>query len=273
MALTEHRAEQLAQLTTLDITLPAPVTTAISGYASVMRMPAPPVPERGAAERAIRATADQLARHAMTGKQPAPPPQPLDVTPVRQARQDDTDALDRAALHRELRAAAALVLCETFSSSPQAITAIQARHSQVMGELARHARLLPEGADDSTALEAGGQHRESYLAARDLATLAARLREAVRLIEDHSPFDVSDSLELCLGYERTGQLYRRAWLAPSSTTVYGPLGSLDFWLSACREPGYEFWLPSAAELRAHANRMREQMHAARVRGLDPQHVF
>src|SRR5215469_4252551 len=106
MATTELRAEQLTTLAHFgQLTLPAPVATAISGYEAVMASPAPPMPERGADPRAIAATADELARQAMLGKQPVPPPQPLDVTPITRARQADQDALDRVALARELRTA------------------------------------------------------------------------------------------------------------------------------------------------------------------------
>ena len=274
MALTEHRAGQLAQLTALGITLPAPVTTAIAGYQAVQALPFPPPPEPGATQRAITALADELARDAMTGKKPGQPPVPLDVTPIRQARQDDQDSLDRVALARELRAAAAAVLCATVSgkNAQQVIGALQARHREVMAQLVDHARLLPPDADDQAALEAGGQVRESYLTARDLTTLATQLREAVRLTEDRQSDYAADGLELCLTFEKTGRLYRNAWMAPTGTTIHGPLGSFEFYLAACRED-YEWWLPSAAELDAHATRMREQMHANRVRGLDPAHVF
>lgn len=275
MSTTEHRAAQLARLTALDITLPAPVTTAIAGYQAIMALPAPPVPEYGADRRAITALADQLARRALTGSRPAIPAVPLDVTPVRQARQDDQDALDRAAAARELRAAAAAVLCATVSgqNAQRATGAVQARHREVMTELARQARLLPPDADDQAALEAGGQVRESYLAARDLAALITQLREAVPLIEDRQPDYTTDGLDICLSFEKTGRLYTGGWLAPSGTSIHGLLGSFEFYLSACREPDYEWWLPSAAELRARAAQLREQMHVNRVRGLDPARVF
>jgi len=276
MTSADHRAEQLAQLAHFgQLTLPAPVTTAISGYEAVMASPAPPMPERGAEQRAIAALADELARQAMLGKQPASPPQPLDVTAITAARQADQDALDRVALARELREAAAAVLCQVFAGSngQQVIGAIQARHAELMAELVRHAHLLPPGADDQAALEHGGEIRESYLAARDLAATITQLREAVRLVEDRTPFDMPDDLEITLAYERTGRLYREAWMAPISATTYGPLGSFQFWLGAAREPDWEFWLPSAAELQARAAQVREKMHTARVRGLDPAHVF
>jgi len=82
-----------------------------------------------------------------------------------------------------------------------------------------------------------------------------------------------DGLEVCLAYERTGRLYSTAWLAPITSTTHGDIGTFSFYLSACRESGYEWWCPSAAELEARATQLREQMHASRVRGLDPAHVF
>jgi hypothetical protein len=274
MAVTETRAGQLAGLAHLDrLALPAPVTTAITGYENIMGLPVPAPPEYGADRRAITALADELARQAMLGKHPAAPPVPLDVTPIAAALQDDQAALARAALARELRAAAAAVLTQVFAgeAGQQVIRAVQARHAEVMAELISHARKLPEGADRDTALEAGGEIRDSYLAARDLTVLVAQLRLALALIED-PPVWMPDDLERCLAFERSGKLYATAWLAPSGISTHGSLGSLEFYLSACREP-YEWWLPTAAELDARATEAREVMHVNRLQGLPPAHVF
>jgi hypothetical protein len=271
LALDGLRAQQLAALAQLDLTLPVAVTTAITGYQNVMALPPPQVPDRGADQRATRALADELARAALLGgKRPSVP---LDVTPIRDSRQADQDGIDRVNLARELRESAAAELCAIFGRNARpVITALQARHREVMGELARHARALPEGADDQAALEAGGQVREHYLAARDLTATITQLRDAMRLTEDRQPDAGADGLELCLMFEKTGRLYRNAWLAPADTSIHGPLGSFEFYLSACRED-YEWWVPSAAELAAHATSIREQMHVARVRGADPGRVM
>jgi hypothetical protein len=275
MAPAEYRAQQLSGLAALDIALPAAVTAAISGYEAVMALPHPGMPERGADTRAIAGLADELARDALTGKQPAAVPWPLDVSAISAARQADQDALDRVTLSRELRASAAAVLTQIFSGAngKQVIAAIQAKHNSVMSELIRHASSLPEGTDDQVALEQGGAVRESWLAARDLTALITTLREAVFLVEDRQPDFGADGLELCTGFERSGRLYLTAWQAPTSTTVFGPLGSLPFWLTAAREPDYEWWLPAAAELSARITSLREQMYASRLAGVDPQHVF
>jgi hypothetical protein len=82
-----------------------------------------------------------------------------------------------------------------------------------------------------------------------------------------------DGLEICLAYEKTGRLYATAWLAPAGVSTHGPLGSLEFYLSACRETDYEWWLPTRAEVEARAVQFRERQQAARVRGLDPVHTF
>jgi hypothetical protein len=44
-------------------------------------------------------------------------------------------------------------------------------------------------------------------------------------------------------------------------------------MSAAREPDYEWWLPTLAEVEARAAQFRERQQAARVRGLDPVHTF
>jgi hypothetical protein len=275
MSITEHRAAELAGLAQLDqLALPAQVRTTISGYEAVMAIPSPGMPEHGADRRAITDLADRLARDAMLGKRPAAVPQPLDVAVITAARQADQDALDRAALARELRAAAAAVLCQVFSgdSGQQVIAALQVRHREVMAELVRHARKLPEAASDATALEHGGEIRESYLAARDVTALVTQLRDAVTLIEEPPPW-MPDDLERCLMYEKSARLYATAWLAPSGISTHGPLGTFEFYISAARETGYEWWLPSTAELDARAAQVREKMQANRVRGLDRAQVF
>ena len=275
MSRFDARAEQLAGLAQLDqLALPAAVRTAITGYQRVMALGVPPPPEHGAVQRAIADTADRMARDALLGKRPAVPPVPLDVTAITAARQADQDALDRTALARELRDAASVVLVQVFAgdNGQQAIGALQARHAEVMGELVRHARVLPEAVDQGIALEHGGEVRESYLAARDLTGLVTRLREGVVLIEE-PPTYMPDGLEICLAYEKTGRLYATAWLAPAGTSTHGPLGSFEFYLSACRETDYEWWLPTRAEVEARAVQFRERQQAARVRGLDPVHTF
>jgi hypothetical protein len=270
---TEHRAGQLAQLAHLDLALPAQVRTAIGGYEAVMALPVPPPPEHGAIQRAIADTADRMARDALLGKRPAAPPVPLDVTAITRARQDDQAALDRTALARELRGTAAVVLCQLLAgeAGQQVIGAIQAKHADVMTELTRHARALPEGADDRAALESGGAVREHYLACRDRTALVSQLREAVALTEG-PPSYMPDGLEICLGFEKTGRLYG-TWLAPTGTSAHGSPGTLGFYLSVCREPDYELWCPTLAEVEARAAQFRERQQAARVRGLDPVHTF
>jgi hypothetical protein len=262
----EYRAGTLAALPQLDIALPAAIRTAIAGYEAIMALPVPAPPHHGADRRAITALADELARDALTGKRPAAVPQPLDVSLIGRARQDDQDALDRAALARELRAAAAVVLCQVFTgeSGQQAIGAIQARHADLADGLVKRARRLPPGADDVSALEAGGQHRTDFLAARDAVAELDRLREAIRLVDDSTPPEPVDGLSFCSGWERSGKL-AGAWLAPVGATTFGPLGTLEFWLAAGREQGFEWWLPTAAEQTARIAELRAERQAQRAR--------
>ena len=83
MSTTEHSADQLAQLKALDITLPAPVTTEITGYQAIMALPVAPTPEHGADCRDIKEIEEQLERDDLTGRRNAIKAVPLDVTPVR----------------------------------------------------------------------------------------------------------------------------------------------------------------------------------------------
>jgi hypothetical protein len=261
----EYRAGKLAGLAQLDLALPAPVRNAITGYEAVMALPVPAPPHPGADRRAITALADELARDALTGKQPATVPQPLDVSAVTRARQADQDTLDRAALARELRSAAAVVLVQVFGGADgqQVIAAIQARHNQVVADLVRRARRLPPGADETSALETGGQHRADFLAARDAVAELARLREAIRLADHGTPPVPDDGIAITTSWERSGAL-AGTWLAPTGTTVHGDLGSLPFWLSAAREQGFEWWLPTAAEQHARIAELRGARHTQRL---------
>jgi hypothetical protein len=261
----EYRAGKLAQLAQAGIALPATARAAISGYEAVMALPVPAPPHPGADRRAITALADELARDALTGQRPAAPPQPLDVTPVARARQEDQDALDRAAVARELRSAAAAVLCQVFTgeNGQQVIGALQARHADVVDGLVKRARRLPPGAGETSALETGGQHRADWLAARDAVAELARLREALRLVDDGTPPDPDDGLSICSGWEQTGSL-AGTWLAPTGTTTHGDLGTLEFWLSAARDPDLRWWLPTAAEQKARLAELRAERQASRL---------
>jgi hypothetical protein len=261
----EFRAGTLAALPQLDIVVPAAIRTAIAGYQAVMALPVPAPPNHGADRRAITALADELARDVLTGQRPAAPPLPLDVTAITRARQDDQDAIDRAALARELRSAAAVVLCQVFDgeNAQQVIGAIQAKHQTVAADVSKRARRLPPGADERSALETGGQHRADWLACRDHVAFLARLREALRLVDDGTPPEPVDGLSFCSGWERSGKL-AGAWLAPIGATTFGPLGSLEFWLAAGREQGFEWWLPAAAEQSARLAELRHDRQAQRL---------
>jgi hypothetical protein len=154
------------------------------------------------------------------------------------------------------------------ASGQQVIGAVQARHAELMAELVRHARVLPPDADDQAALEHGGEVRESYLATRDLVSVITQLREAVALVEG-APSFVLDGLDICLAYERTGRLYRTAWLAPITSTTHGDIGSFPFYLSACRETSYEWRLPSAAEQAARGRPVAHEAAGQPGRGARP----
>jgi hypothetical protein len=261
----EFRAGKLAELARLDLALPVTARAAITGYEAIMALPVPAAPYPGADRRAVAALADELARQALTGKRPAAPPVPLDVSAITAARRDAEQADDRAALARELRVAAAAVLVQTLGgeNGQQVIGAVQARHGDLVDGLVKRARRLPPGADEQTALETGGQHRADFLAARDAVAELNRLREALRLVDHGTPPEPVDGLAFCSGWEQSGAL-AGAWLAPTGTTIHGDLGSIEFWLSASRVDGYRWWLPSAAEQRERIAELRADRQARRA---------
>jgi hypothetical protein len=114
-----------------------------------------------------------------------------------------------------------------------------------------------------SALETGGQHRADWIACRDLAAELDRLRNALRGVDGPPPEPV-DGLSFCSGWEQTGKL-AETWLAPAGVTTHGPLGSLEWWLSAARVDGYQFWLPTAAEQAARIAELHASRHVQKVR--------
>jgi hypothetical protein len=254
---------RLTALADLGIPLPPGVKQAIGAFAAAeaLRVPAPPRPGVLARE-AMTGEADRLARQAAATARPTF--DLADLSAIADARRQEQEAADRQALGVEVRDAAALVLGEAVAQSrADLIAAIQGKHHAIVADLCKRARRLPPGADDQSALEAGGQHRADYLAVRDHVAELARLREALRLVDSHPPPEPDDGLSFCSGWEKTGKL-AATWLAATSTTTFGALGSLEFWLGAGREPGYEWWLPTAAEQSARLAELRAARQAQRL---------
>jgi hypothetical protein len=81
---------------------------------------------------------------------------------------------------------------------------------------------------------------------------------------DHgTPPAPDDGIAITTGWERSGAL-AATWLAPTGTTTHGDLGSLPFWLSAAREQGFDWWLPTAAEQHARIGELRGARQAQRL---------
>jgi hypothetical protein len=262
----DPRYTQLAMLDGLGIELPPAVTGAIRAFtaAGALRVPAPPRP--GVLVRqAVTAEADRLARKAAESARPSF--DLGDVSAITAARAAEQAAADRQALAAEVRDAAALVLAGAVAGNrADLIAAIQAKHGALAADLVKRARRLPPGASETSALEAGGQHRADFLACRDHAAGLARLRDGLRLVDDRPPPEPDDGVAFCSAWEQTGKL-AAAWLAREGTTVYGPLGSLEFWLSAAREDGdraYQWWLPTSAQQSARIAALRTERHAQQV---------
>jgi hypothetical protein len=257
---------ELAGLAGLGIDLPPAVTRAVAalGAAERVRVPAPPIPAV-LVRQAVTDVAAGLVRDAAASDQPVF--DLTDVSAIGAARRQAEEAADRQALAAEVRDAAALMLGQTVAAHRgELIASIQAKHQATVTDLVKRARRLPAGATDESALEAGGQHRSDWISARDLVAELGRLRAALRLVDDGTPEPPGDGIEFCAAYERTGKL-AETWLAPEVTTSHGSPGTLDFYLSAARDPGLEFWLPTVAEQAAriaelHRGRTVQRLQAA-----------
>jgi hypothetical protein len=254
---------QLVTLDGLGIELPPAVTKAIRAFhaAEQLRVPAPPRPGL-LVQQAMAAEADRLAREAASS--PSPALDLSDLSAIGTARVAEQEAADRQALAQQLRDAAALVLAEAVAQSRgELVASLQQKHQAIVTDLCKRARRLPPGADETSALETGGQHRADWLACRDHVAGLAQLRTALRLVDSHPPPELNDGIAFATAWERSGKL-AAAWLAPAGTTVYGPLGSLPFWLGAGREPGFEWWLPTSGEQRERIGALRAARQAQRL---------
>jgi hypothetical protein len=252
------------QLADLGIPLPAAVSRAIAAYAAAQALRVPPPPHPGEpARQAARDLAAELARAAAGSATPGF--DLSDVSVITEARASEQEAIDRNEAAREVRDASARLLGETVAAHRGEVTAaIQGKHQAAVTELLKRARRLPPGATDVTALETGGQHRADWIACRDLVAGMDRLRNAIRVVDDRPPPEPDDGISFCAGWERTGKL-AETWLAPAGTTTHGPLGSLEFWLSAAREDSYQWWLPTAAEQAARIAELHTTRHVQRVK--------
>jgi hypothetical protein len=183
-----------------------------------------------------RGTGRHLDRHfrGLAARPPSPTARPSfdlgDVSAVAAARAEEQAAADRQALAQDVRDAAALVLAEAVAQSRgEVITAIKARHQSVVADLCKRARRLPPGASEQTALEAGGQHRADFLAARDAVAELARLREAIRLVDSHPPPEADDGLSAARAGSRPAHWPGRGWPRAGSPRT----GRSAAWSSIC----------------------------------------
>jgi hypothetical protein len=258
MAFDTTRATVLATLADLSLDgLPAALTRAVTAYVGALglQVPGPPPAPQAIIEAAA---AKALADAARTGSDTIR----IDPSPVTAARAAEALHLDQAAITRAVRDAAPLMLCQTVDSHRAQITkALQVRHAAILGELVPAARRLPPGITDRQALDAGGHVREDFIASRDLAAQAERLRAVLVDVEDvpgRGP--LPSLLERCLAYLRIPVLYEAAPSEP-----FGQPGTLEFYRRLGREtePG-DWWLPTRAELHARAVELAEQRRADEV---------
>ena len=216
----------------------------------------------------ITALADELARDALTGKRPAAPAQPLDVSPVTRARQDDQAALDRAALARELRAAAAVVLRQVFSGEQR--PAGDRRHpgaapgdrrgSGASGRGGCH----PVPASRPRWKQAGSTGPTSWPPATPWPNWPGCARR-IRLVDDGTPPEPDDGLSFCsaLGADRQPG---RDVAGPDRRHHARGARLAGVLAERCpRGPDYQFWLPTTAEQAARLAELRADRQAQRAR--------
>jgi hypothetical protein len=137
---------------------------------------------------------------------------------------------------------------------PQLISAVQARHDAILGQLVPAARRLPPGITDQQALDAGGQVRVDYIATRDLAAQAEQLRAVLVDVEDvPARGPLPGFLEMALTHIRDPRIY------DGPRDAYGQPGTPGFYRALGREtePG-DWWLPTTAERHARAAEIIEQ---------------
>lgn len=252
------RAAVLAALPQLGLPgLPAQVTRAVVAYTAALALRPPDPPP--AARAVIDATAVKaFAAAAAKGSDVIE----IDPGPVARARAAEAGHADHAAILAAIRHRAPLALCTIVDQHrAQIIDALQAKHAEVLGQLVPAARRLPPGITDRQALDAGGHVREDFIASRDLAAQAERLRAVLVDVEDvpgRGP--LPSLLERCLAYLRIPVLYEAAPSEP-----FGQPGTLEFYRRLGREtePG-DWWLPTRAELHARAVELAEQRRADEV---------
>jgi hypothetical protein len=254
---------RLVALAGLGIGLPAEVSRAIAAFTAAEQLQVPAPARPGVLVReAMTAEAGRLARKAAESARPSFDLR--DVSAVTAARAAEQEAIDRLALAQELRDAAAVVLGQAVAQHRgELVTAIQAKHQAIVADLIKRAKRLPPGADEQTALETGGQHRTDWLACRDAVAELDRLRQAMRLADQSTPPVPDDGIALCSGWEQTGNL-AKTWLAREGVTTHGPVGTLEFYLSAARDPDLRWWLPTASEQAARIADLRGARQAQRL---------
>lgn len=265
MPLIAHRATQLAALPSLGLKLPVTVTRAIAAYQAAQEVRVPP-PARGRA--ANLALADTAINLFTSAAERGAKTITLDPAPIARARAAEQEAIDRAALAHEVKAAAATGLCDICDRHQAALLgALRARHNTLVTGLIQHAAKLPPGVDDQVALREGGEIRESYLAARDLAAAIEQLRAAVIEVVD-TPVrggGMPGLLERGLSYVKTTAISDR--MTVDGMTPWGALGSFPFFIGAAQaitDPG-DWWLPTTAEVTDRAEQIMQERQIAKVK--------
>jgi len=187
-------------------------------------------------------------------------PDPGTAQAVAEARAAEQAAADQRALVIAVREAAEQQLA-SVSYGPQAaiITALRARHRQVITELIECAGRLPVAdLTDAQVLRLDAPVRDAYVRSSDLAAEAEALWRAVSDVDDAVPLDMPQPLARCLMHVRVPVVYD-GWQVDGST-VFGRIGSVEFYrgLAVAVPDPDQWWCPTIAEAVALGDQMTER---------------
>ena len=147
----------------------------------------------------------------------------------------------------------------SYGQQAAIITALRARHRQVITELIECAGRLPVAdLTDAQVLRLDAPVRDAYVRSSDLAAEAEALWRAVSDVDDAVPLDMPQPLARCLMHVRVPVVYD-GWQVDGST-VFGRIGSVEFYrgLAVAVPDPDQWWCPTIAEAVALGDQMTER---------------
>ena len=243
----------------MRIELPAPVAAAVRVWEHSHAIPVPPVPRPGSlVAEAIAAQGAAQAAAALKSRDNTPDPGTAQA--VAEARAAEQAAADQRALVVAVRDAAEQQLASvSYGQQAAIITALRARHRQVITELIECAGRLPVAdLTDAQVLRLDAPVRDAYVRSSDLAAEAEALWRAVSDVDDAVPLDMPQPLARCLMHVRVPVVYD-GWQVDGGT-AFGRIGSVEFYrgLAVAVPDPDQWWCPTIAEAVALGDQMTER---------------